>query len=215
MTKGNIQGIRKDYGIEELSKLSVKDNPIDQFEYWFKDAMKSEGSEVNACTLSTLDENNCPDGRIVLLKFFAEDGFTFYTNYESKKAQQLAKHPFASLTFYWRTRERQVRVKGRVEKVPAEISDAYYNERPEGSRIGAWASPQSQEIPDRAYLQQRVDEVKKQFEGEELKRPDFWGGYILIPTEVEFWQGRPSRLHDRIVYSIDENGAWATKRLAP
>lgn len=214
MSKGNVQGIRKDYGIDELSKDSVLDNPVDQFELWFKDAMKTEGSEVNACTLSTLDENNCPEGRIVLLKFFAEDGFTFYTNYESKKAQQLEKHPLASMTFYWRTRERQVRVKGRVEKVPAEISDAYYSERPEGSRLGAWASPQSQEIPDRQFLRDRVEDVKKRFEGKELYRPEFWGGYILIPSEVEFWQGRPSRLHDRIVYTL-EGDNWVTKRLAP
>ncbi|MBU2913656.1 pyridoxamine 5'-phosphate oxidase [Reichenbachiella agariperforans] len=214
MGEGNIQGIRKDYGVEELSKTSVLDSPIDQFELWFKDAMKSEGSEVNACVLSTLAEDNCPEGRVVLLKFFAEDGFTFYTNYESKKAQQLAKHPFASMTFYWRTRERQIRVKGRVEKVSAEVSDAYYFERPEGSQLGAWASPQSQEIPDRAFLKKRVENVKQRFETEELKRPDFWGGYILIPTEVEFWQGRPSRLHDRIVYSLVD-GQWVTKRLAP
>ncbi|SHJ61431.1 Pyridoxamine 5'-phosphate oxidase [Reichenbachiella agariperforans] len=214
MGEGNIQGIRKDYGVEELSKTSVLDSPIDQFELWFKDAMKSEGSEVNACVLSTLAEDNCPEGRVVLLKFFAEDGFTFYTNYESKKAQQLAKHPFASMTFYWRTRERQIRLKGRVEKVSAEVSDAYYFERPEGSQLGAWASPQSQEIPDRAFLKKRVENVKQRFETEELKRPDFWGGYILIPTEVEFWQGRPSRLHDRIVYSLVD-GQWVTKRLAP
>lgn len=118
------------------------------------------------------------------------------------------------MTFYWRTRERQIRVKGRVEKVSAEVSDAYYFERPEGSRLGAWASPQSQEIPDRAFLKKRVENVKQRFETEELKRPDFWGGYILIPTEVEFWQGRPSRLHDRIVYSLVD-GQWVTKRLAP
>ncbi|PIB37451.1 pyridoxamine 5'-phosphate oxidase [Reichenbachiella sp. 5M10] len=214
MGEGNIQDIRKDYGIEELSKASVLDNPIDQFELWFKDAMKSEGCEVNACVLSTLDENQCPEGRVVLLKFYAEDGFTFYTNYQSKKAVQLARHPMASMTFYWRSRERQVRVKGRIEKVPAEISDVYFKERPEGSQIGAWASPQSQEIPDRAFLQERVAETKQRFAHEELTRPEFWGGYILQPIEVEFWQGRPSRLHDRIVYTR-EGEVWETKRLAP
>ncbi|MGL1888502.1 MAG: pyridoxamine 5'-phosphate oxidase [Reichenbachiella sp.] len=214
MAKENIQGIRKDYGIMELSEDNILANPLDQFEAWFKDAMKTEGSEVNACTLSTLDENQIPDGRIVLLKYYAEDGFTFYTNYDSDKAKQLEAHPFASMNFYWRTRERQVRVKGEVIKVPAEISDAYFEERPEGSRIGAWASPQSQEIPNKEYLVNRVEQVKQRFKEGKIPRPDFWGGYLLIPSHVEFWQGRPSRLHDRIIYQF-KNDEWKIKRVAP
>ncbi|UXP31619.1 pyridoxamine 5'-phosphate oxidase [Reichenbachiella agarivorans] len=213
MAKENIQGVRKDYGIGELVESNILENPIDQFELWFKDAAKTEGSEVNACVLSTLDENNYPEGRVVLLKFYADDGFTFYTNYQSNKAKQLASHPYASMTFYWKTKERQVRVKGKIEKVPAEISDAYFQERPEGSRIGAWASPQSQVIPNREFLEQRVKQIREKFPTD-IPRPDFWGGYLLIPVEVEFWQGRSSRLHDRIVYSWNQDH-WVSKRLAP
>jgi pyridoxamine 5'-phosphate oxidase len=215
MAKEFLQGMRKDYGIDSLSKNSVDPDPLVQFESWFKDAMKTEGNEANVFTLSTLGEDKIPEGRIVLMKFYAEDGFTFYTNYESSKARQLEKHPYASMTFYWRTRERQVRVKGKITKVDPIISDEYYKERPVGSRLGAWASPQSQEIPDRAFLIDALDGVKKKFEGNnDVPRPDFWGGYLLEPTMVEFWQGRPNRLHDRIVYEKVDN-QWGLKRLAP
>lgn len=215
MEKEILHGMRKDYQKDSLTEDHVNPDPILQFEDWFKAAMKSEGSEANALTLSTLDENQIPEGRIVLLKFYAEDGFTFYTNYSSNKAKQLEKHPFASMTFYWRTLERQVRIKGEISKVDPIISEEYFKERPLGSRIGAWASPQSQVIPDREFLEKRVEEVEKKFENEnEIPRPEFWGGYQLIPSKIEFWQGRPSRLHDRIVYE-KVDGQWQIKRLAP
>ncbi|MDW3210877.1 MAG: pyridoxamine 5'-phosphate oxidase [Reichenbachiella sp.] len=215
MAKEFLPGMRKDYGKDSLTKESVHQDPMMQFEAWFKDAMKSDGDEANVLTLSTLGEDQIPEGRIVLLKFYAEDGFTFYTNYTSNKAKQLEKHPYASMTFHWKSQERQVRIKGSISKVPAEISDAYFNERPYGSRIGAWASPQSQEIPNRDFLEDRVEEIQDKFENQnEIPRPEFWGGYLLTPVKIEFWQGRPSRLHDRIVYDLMD-GQWVTKRLAP
>lgn len=215
MAKEFLPGMRKDYGKDSLTKESVHQDPMMQFEAWFKDAMKSDGDEANVLTLSTLGEDQIPEGRIVLLKFYAEDGFTFYTNYTSNKAKQLEKHPYASMTFHWKSQERQVRIKGSISKVPAEISDAYFNERPYGSRIGAWASPQSQEIPNRDFLEDRVEEIQDKFENQnEIPRPEFWGGYLLTPVKIEFWQGRPSRLHDRIVYDLVD-GQWVTKRLAP
>lgn len=215
MAKEFLPGMRKDYGKDSLTKQSVNPDPMLQFEEWFKAAMKSDGDEANVLTLSTLGEDQIPEGRIVLLKFYAEDGFTFYTNYTSNKAKQLEKHPYASMTFHWKSQERQVRIKGSISKVPAEVSDAYFNERPYGSRIGAWASPQSQEIPNRAYLEDLVEDVQGKFENANtIPRPEFWGGYLLTPIRIEFWQGRPSRLHDRIVYDLVD-GQWVTKRLAP
>lgn len=215
MAKEFLPGMRKDYGKDILTKESVHPDPLMQFEEWFKVAMKSDGDEANVLTLSTLGEDQIPEGRIVLLKFYAEDGFTFYTNYNSSKARQLEKHPYASMTFHWRSQERQVRIKGKVSKVDPLISDEYFKERPLGSRIGAWASPQSQEIPNREFLDERVSEIKDRFsENENIPRPDFWGGYLLSPTRLEFWQGRPSRLHDRIVYDLVD-GQWQIRRLAP
>ncbi|MEO9967154.1 MAG: pyridoxamine 5'-phosphate oxidase [Reichenbachiella sp.] len=215
MAKEFLPGMRKDYGKDALTVESVHADPMMQFEKWFKDAMKSDGDEANVLTLSTLGEDQIPEGRIVLLKFYAEDGFTFYTNYSSHKAQQLEKHPYASMTFHWRSQERQVRIKGSISKVDPIISDEYFKERPLGSRIGAWASPQSQEIPNREFLEERVEEIKQKFEGQiEIPRPEFWGGYLLTPVQIEFWQGRPSRLHDRIIYDLVD-GKWVIKRFAP
>lgn len=215
MAKEFLPGMRKDYGKDILTKESVHPDPLMQFEEWFKTAMKSDGDEANVLTLSTLGEDQIPEGRIVLLKFYAEDGFTFYTNYNSSKARQLEKHPYASMTFHWRSQERQVRIKGKVSKVDPLISDEYFKERPLGSRIGAWASPQSEEIPNREFLDERVSEIKERFgDDEHIPRPDFWGGYLLAPTHLEFWQGRPRRLHDRIVYDLVD-GKWQICRLAP
>lgn len=215
MTRELLAGMRKDYSKEVLNKESVDKDPLLQFEHWFKDAMRGEGDEANAFTLSTIGLDGIPEGRIVLLKYYAEDGFTFYTNYESAKAQQLGANPVAAMTFHWRTQERQVRVKGTITKVPDIISDEYYKERPIGSRIGAWASPQSEEIPDRKFLENKVEDVKAKFPDENnIPRPEFWGGYLLTPVKLEFWQGRPNRLHDRIIYDLID-GNWQIKRVAP
>lgn len=215
MQKQDIGDIRKEYGILELDVDSVNENPIEQFETWFKEAYKKEGDEANTMTLSTIGFDGTPEGRIVLLKFYQGDGFTFYTNYNSAKGQQLQSNPNASLTFYWKTLERQVRVKGYVEKVDEIISDDYFESRPRESRIGAWASPQSKEIPNREFLMAKEKKINEHYANEAtIPRPDYWGGYILKPSYIEFWQGRPSRLHDRIVYELIDDH-WKLKRIAP
>ncbi|WP_109829792.1 pyridoxamine 5'-phosphate oxidase [Reichenbachiella versicolor] len=215
MDQGNLYDMRKDYGVRELREEDVNPNPYDQFEEWFKQAVKTEGSEANAFTLSTIGEDGMPEGRVVLLKFYGEDGFTFYTNYNSRKANDIESNPKAAMTFYWRTKEQQVRIKGIVSKVDPIISDEYYKERPLGSRIGAWASPQSQIIPNRSFLEEQYKEFEDKFNSSvEIPRPEYWGGYLIDPTRIEFWQGRSSRLHDRIVYEKDGD-IWKTYRLAP
>jgi len=215
MEKSGLGELRKEYGILELDKKSVDQNPVIQFEKWFKEAYHKEGEEANTMTLSTIGFDGCPEGRIVLLKFYADDGFTFYTNYESAKARQLAANPNASLTFHWKSLERQVRIKGMVEKIPTEISDAYFESRPRESRIGAWSSPQSKTIPNREFLDDKAAKISSNFkEDAHIPRPDFWGGYLLKAHTIEFWQGRPSRLHDRIVYDL-EGDIWNIKRVAP
>lgn len=215
MVSKQIGSLRKEYGILELNKENVDPDPVRQFELWFSKAYEQEGEEANATTLSTLGLDGHPEGRIVLLKHFSSQGFTFYTNYESMKGQELGKHPFASMTFHWRSLERQVRIKGKVEKVSPEISDEYFRSRPKKSRIGAWASPQSQEIDNRKILEENEASYKSKFDGkEEVPRPPYWGGYLIVPQKIEFWQGRPSRLHDRIVYERAGDD-WQIKRLAP
>ncbi len=215
MIKGQLGSVRKEYSLRELDVSDVSVNPIDQFESWFREALEREGDEANATTLSTIGLDGHPEGRIVLLKFYSEDGFTIYTNYNSMKGKELKNHPFASLTFYWRSIERQVRIRGNVEPVDPIISDEYFNSRPRSSRIGAWASPQSQEIKNREILEEKELFYKNKFEGQEIiPRPDNWGGFMINPIKIEFWQGRPSRLHDRIVYEL-EGRKWKIKRLAP
>lgn len=215
MGRGQLGSVRKEYNLRELDVSDVNINPIDQFEGWFKEALEREGDEANATTLSTIGLNGHPNGRVVLLKFYSEDGFTVYTNYNSTKGQELSNHPFASLTFYWKSLERQVRIRGKVERVDPVISDEYYNSRPRASRIGAWASPQSQEIENREILEEKEQFFENKFsEQETIPRPENWGGFMINPTMIEFWQGRPSRLHDRIVYELDGTD-WNIKRLAP
>jgi pyridoxamine 5'-phosphate oxidase len=170
--------------------------------------------ETNAMTLATVNNENKPAARIVLLKG-VDHGFLFFTNYESDKGEELARHPYAALTFFWPELERQVRVEGRVEKISEAESDEYFFSRPLGSQIGAWTSPQSHVIQDREFLERRQEEIEEKFKSEKMTRPQHWGGYRVIPQSVEFWQGRPSRLHDRLKYELDETGNWQISRLAP
>ena len=211
----NIADIRRDYSHKSLSEGDVDANAIRQFGKWWREAVSSKIDEVNAMTLATASIDALPSARIVLLKEFNEKGFVFFSNYESYKAQQLAENPKACLVFFWKELERQVRITGLIEKINSKQSDEYFQSRPESSRIGAWASPQSRVIEDRQWLDEKFNELVNKMEGTAIPRPPHWGGYIVKPVVIEFWQGRPSRLHDRIQYSLDENGEWKIERLAP
>ncbi|WP_242928132.1 pyridoxamine 5'-phosphate oxidase [Pontibacter vulgaris] len=210
----NIADIRKNYSRQALSEDSVAQDPIEQFKLWLQEAIQAQVNEPTAMVLSTVKEGR-PDARVVLLKNVAEDGFTFFTNYSSSKGRALSQNPFAALTFFWPELERQVRVQGKVVQVPAQVSDNYFHSRPVESQIGAWASPQSQPIASRSELEEAELNYKQQFQDlEQIPRPPHWGGYQLVPDSIEFWQGRPSRLHDRILYEMESN-IWHCKRLAP
>ncbi len=211
----SIAAIRKDYKQQSLSEKDILSDPFGQFEKWWDEALQSEIDEVNAMTLSTASAGGEPDARIVLLKGLDKKGFTFFTNYNSSKGRQLLENPRACLVFFWKELERQVKIKGLVEKVDTQESDAYFNSRPAGSRIGAWASPQSEPIKNRDWLEQHEKDMQEQFRGNEIVRPPYWGGYRVKPLAIEFWQGRPNRLHDRILYSIEPDGRWTIGRLAP
>ncbi|NCU05148.1 MAG: pyridoxamine 5'-phosphate oxidase [Chitinophagaceae bacterium] len=211
----SIADIRRDYSLKTLLETEVADNPFLQFGDWWQQAVESEIDEVNAMTLATATLEAVPDARIVLLKGYDEQGFVFYTNYESAKGQELAENPRASLLFFWKELERQVKIIGLVEKVSASESDEYFLSRPTGSQVGAWASPQSHVIENRAWLENRVKEMETKFSSEQLTRPAHWGGYRVKPVIIEFWQGRSSRLHDRIQYTLQDNGSWKIERLAP
>ena len=210
----NIADIRKEYQLQTLLETDIAANPFTQFGRWWDDAVKSEIDEVNAMTLATASLTGLPAARIVLLKSFTERGFIFFTNYNSHKGKQLEQNPHACLVFFWIELERQVRITGTVEKVSAAESDAYFISRPAGSRIGAWASPQSSVITSREAIEKNAEKYEKKFADTEITRPSHWGGYIVIPTLIEFWQGRPSRLHDRLQYSKLPDG-WKIERLAP
>ena len=210
----DISSIRKDYQLKSLSEEDVAKNPFDQFAKWWDEAIKSEIDEVNAMTLATVDQRNRPSARIVLLKDYNSSGFVFYTNYESNKGTQIENNPYASLVFFWKELERQVRIEGKCERVASSESDAYFKSRPVGSQIGAAASPQSSIISDRSILTDKVEELEKQFPNGNIPRPSNWGGYRIIPETIEFWQGRSSRLHDRIKY-LKAGDIWRIVRLAP
>ena len=211
----NIADIRKDYRLRTLSENEVAGDPMGQFEKWWQEAIHSDIDEVNAMTLATATADGMPDARIVLLKGFDPTGFTFFTNYDSSKGQQLLENPRATLVFFWKELERQVRVSGLVSQTSAAISDEYFNSRPEGSRLGAWASPQSDVIESREWLEENERKLGAEFSDKAITRPPHWGGYLLKPVRIEFWQGRPSRLHDRICYSLLPSGQWKIQRLAP
>lgn len=211
----SIADIRKDYMLHSLNEADVAANPINQFTTWWDDAVRSEIEEVNAMTLATVTAEGFPSARIVLLKGYTEEGFVFFTNYQSHKGQELAQNPRASLVFFWKALERQVRIEGLAEKISAADSEAYFQSRPVGSRIGAWASPQSTVIPNREAIENNVFELEKKYGNGPVPRPEHWGGYMVKPVSIEFWQGRSSRLHDRILYTAQKDLQWKIERLAP
>ena len=201
--------------MQSLLEKDVDPNPFNQFNAWWDDALKSELDEVNAMTLATASSAGLPSARIVLLKSVSEEGFVFFTNYNSNKGKELLENPNACLVFFWKELERQIRITGKVKKVSAAESDEYFLSRPEGSRIGAWASPQSQVIAFREIIEEHITKYTMEFANTNILRPPNWGGYIVMPEAFEFWQGRPNRLHDRIQYSLQKEGNWKIERLAP
>ena len=211
----NIADIRKEYKLQTLLENEVAADPFVQFTKWWDDALRSEIVEVNAMTLATVDAGAKPSARIVLLKDFSKEGFVFFTNYDSYKGKQLAENPKACLVLFWKELERQVRITGIVQKVSPKESDDYFHSRPTGSQVGAAVSPQSTIIESREWLEKKYNDLEKQTTGKIVERPGNWGGYLVKPVMIEFWQGRPSRLHDRLEYSLQENGGWRIERLAP
>jgi len=209
----NIEDLRKEYKRDALDEAHVDPDPIKQFRRWWDEALAADIPEANAMTVATADASGRPSARMVLLKGFDASGFVFFTNYESRKGEELAANPRAALLFFWRELERQVRIEGGVERVAEDESDTYFRSRPLASRIGAWASPQSKVIAGRAWLMARAAEMGLRH-GPSPSRPPNWGGYRVVPTQVEFWQGRPSRLHDRLRY-VRDGSAWTCARLAP
>jgi pyridoxamine 5'-phosphate oxidase len=216
MIDPHLADLRQTYAQRTLSETDVLPDAVPQFRAWLEEALAAKVDEPTAVTLSTVAASGQPSSRVVLLKGLPDDaGFLFYTNYDSQKGQELAAQPLAAMNFFWPALERQVRVEGRVEKAPEALSTEYFQSRPRSSQLGAWASPQSQVIGSREELEAREKRVEAEFGGQDpLPRPPHWGGYILRPTRLEFWQGRPSRLHDRIVYELEDSG-WKRSRLAP
>lgn len=212
-----LADLREQYVQAELTVAHVADDPIEQFRRWFNDAVDAELDEPNAMTLATAAPDGSPSARIVLLKGLDQRGFMFYTNYESRKALELEQNPKAALVFGWIRLERQVRVEGTVERLSDDESTEYFEDRPRGSQLGAWASPQSQVVENREVLEQNLEEVKREYdETESVPRPPHWGGFVVDPTQIEFWQGRPNRLHDRLRYRRDTpDDEWILERLAP
>ncbi|MDR1708016.1 pyridoxamine 5'-phosphate oxidase [Dysgonomonas sp.] len=210
----NLFDLRRDFTLKVLDESDLLPDPMELFRRWLDEAISVKTMEPNAMNLATADKDGRPSSRIVLLKQIRPEGFVFFTNYESKKAKQISENKYCALNFVWHELERQVRVEGIVEKVPETESDLYFEMRPAKSKLGAWASPQSKVIPSRSYLEQLMVDFTSKFSGVEIPRPQNWGGYILKPHLIEFWQGRSNRLHDRIQYLLTEKG-WHIERLAP
>ncbi len=211
----NLHDKRKIYEKSQLIETEIKENPIEQFRDWFLDASGNPSiSEANAMAVSTLEEDGCPRTRMVLLKEYTYEGFIFYTNYDSRKGKAIEKTHKACLHFFWPGLERQIIIKANLEKIADNLSDGYFHSRPKGSQLGAAVSPQSQEIPNRKFLEEKLKVLEQEYEDKEVPRPENWGGYIAKPYEIEFWQGRPNRLHDRIIYTLEDID-WKISRLAP
>ena len=210
----DIASIRRDYQMASLDEAASAANPMDQFTHWWEEATTSNIDEVNAFVLSTVDANRAPASRVVLLKGYTPEGFIFFTNYDSDKGKEIAANPNVAMNFFWKELERQVRITGTIKKISSEASAEYFHSRPLGSQVGAWSSPQSQVIPNRDFLENNFTEQTEKYKEGNVPLPPHWGGYIVHPTQVEFWQGRSSRLHDRIRYSF-ENHQWTKVRLAP
>lgn len=211
----SIADLRREYTQHGLSEAEVDSDPFAQFRVWFDHALAAQLPEPNAMTLATATPDGRPSARVVLLKGFDQRGFVFYTNYQSRKGGEIEGNGWAALVFFWPELERQIRVEGRVERVTQQESDDYFGSRPAGSRLGAWASPQSQVIPGREVLEQRLSALAAQYEDQAVPRPEHWGGYRVVPVSIEFWQGRPSRLHDRLRYRWRDEQRWILERLAP
>lgn len=212
----NLYDKRKVYDKFQLVENEVRENPIEQFRNWYLEAQDNPDIyEANAMSVSTLEADGCPRTRMVLLKAYTWEGFIFYTNYNSRKGRAIAENGKACLHFFWPNMERQVIIKADLEKLAPNLSDGYFHSRPFGSQLGAVVSPQSEEIPNREFLEERLQIMEKEWEGKEVPRPENWGGYLAKPYEIEFWQGRPNRLHDRIIYRLNEDYTWSISRLAP
>jgi pyridoxamine 5'-phosphate oxidase len=212
----NLHDKRKVYEKSQLIESEIKQNPIEQFRDWFLEASENPNIyEANAMAISTVEEDGCPRTRMVLLKEYTFEGFIFYTNYDSKKGRSIEKTHKACLHFFWPNLERQIIIKANLERIAENLSDGYFHSRPKGSQLGAAVSPQSQEIPNKEFLEGKLKELEKEYENSEVPRPENWGGYIAKPYEIEFWQGRPNRLHDRIIYELIDNLDWKISRLAP
>jgi len=212
----DLSDYRKSYEKGALLKSNVPENPMELFQKWFYEVDHSDGiDEANAMTISTIGLDGYPKGRVVLLKKYTYEGFIFYTNYNSEKGKAILKNPNVCLSFFWHAAERQIIIKGKAEKIAENLSDGYFESRPRGSQLGAIVSNQSDVVKDRSELEEKLKQLEKAYEGKEIERPKFWGGFIVKPVEIEFWQGRANRLHDRIRYKLDAEFNWKIERLAP
>lgn len=212
----DLGNYRKSYEKSSLTEGVISDNPMELFQKWFYEVEASDGvDEPNAMTVSTIGLDGFPKNRVVLLKKYTFEGFIFYTNYESEKGRAISQNPNVCISFFWPNMERQIIIKGRAEKIAENLSDGYFESRPDGSKLGAIVSKQSEVVPSRDYLEKKLKDLEKEYENKEIERPKYWGGFIVKPVSIEFWQGRPNRLHDRIRYSLQVNYDWKIERLAP